>query len=528
VRYAGSCNTTTCASVTVNVNSAQAITLQPAISQTVCTDNSVSFSISTSGAVTGYQWYNGATLLANGGNISGANTSTLTINPVALTDASTNYYCVVSGSCASPVTSNNAELIVNEKVSITNQPQPTQTLCIGTTATFSLTATGTGLSYQWYKGALALADGGTISGATSATLTINSLTLSDAGNNYNCVVSGTSPCGAVTSNNAVLIVNDNASIIIQPSVTLTACAGSFANFLLFASGGGLTYQWYKGATMLTDGGIINGATTNSLTINPITFSDAATDYHCVVSNTCTSGLSSNNSALVVYETPFIPDQTLSVCSEDTFDYTITNGAPTAATVVPTNTSYTWSAPVVTGGITGGTAGLNKLSINQTLDNPTNAPQTATYFITPTSGTTGACIGESFVLVVTVNPKPAVNNITSAFCSDENFSFTPVNGSGNIVPAGTTYSWGIPSVTGGMTGGTAGTAQASINQTFDLIRLIPIKQLSYTVTATIRKLCCEYIFLCNVTIHPKPTVAGSVPLSNYMLRKRNCKYPPDQP
>lgn len=507
VRYTGTCNTTTCASVTVTVNNVHAITLQPTISQTTCTDSSVSFSVNTSGAVSGYQWYNGATLLSNGGNISGANTATLTLNPVALSDASSNYYCVVNGSCAIPITSNAAELLVNEKVIITTQPQPTQTFCTGSTATFSLIASGTGLSYQWYKGLVPLADGGNISGATSATLTLTSLSLSDASNQYNCVVSGTSPCASLTSNNAALIVNESALITIQPTATQTICAGSFADFSLTASGGGLSYQWYKGATMLVNGGEISGATTSSLTLNPITLADAATDYYCVVSNSCTVGLPSNNVALVVYETPFIPDQTLTICSEDMFNYSITNGIPTIATVVPTNTTYTWSAPIMTGGMTGGTAGVSQSSISQTLDNPTSSPQTATYFITPTSGTTGSCIGASFSLVVTVNPKPAVNNITAAFCSDENFSFTPIDGGGNLVPIGTTYSWGVPAVTGGMTGGSAGTAQASINQT--LTNTTNIDQTaSYTVTATSGS-CAASTFSVIVTIHPKPTVAGSI-------------------
>lgn len=507
VRYSGTCNTTTCASVIVNVNNVHTITLQPAISQTTCSGSSVSFSINTAGTVSSYQWYNGTTMLTNTGAISGANTATLTINAVALSDVSSNYYCEVTGPCAAKLNSNNAELIVNENVTITTQPQPSQTFCTGTTATFSVVATGTGLSYQWYNGLVALTDGGNISGSTSATLTLASLTLSDASNQYNCVVSGTSPCANLTSNNAALIVNESALITIQPNATQTICADSFANFSLTATGGGLTYQWYKGATMLVDGGYISGATTNSLTLNPITLADAATDYYCVVSNSCTAGVSSNNVALAIYETPFIPDQTLTVCSEGVFNYSITNGSPTIATVVPNNTTYTWPTPIMTGGMTGGTAGMNLSSISQTLDNPTSSPQTATYFITPTSGTTGSCIGASFSLVVTVNPKPAVNNITAAFCSDENFSFTPVDGGGNLVPVGTTYSWGIPAVTGGMTGGSAGTAQASINQT--LTNTTNSNQTaSYTVTAT-SGTCAASTFSVIVTIHPKPTVAGSI-------------------
>ena len=98
---------------TVTVNSAPAITGQPS-NQTVCTGGTVSFTVTATGAGLTYQWFNGATQLNNGGNISGATTATLTINPAGAGDASSNYYCVVSGTCTpSPATSNNASLTVN-------------------------------------------------------------------------------------------------------------------------------------------------------------------------------------------------------------------------------------------------------------------------------------------------------------------------------------------------------------------------------------------------------------------------------
>lgn len=69
---------------------------------------------------------------------------------------------------------------------------------IGTSATFSITATGTApLSYQWLKGASA------ITGATNSTYTISSCVLGDAGS-YSCTV--TNAYGSATSSAAVLSV----------------------------------------------------------------------------------------------------------------------------------------------------------------------------------------------------------------------------------------------------------------------------------------------------------------------------------
>ncbi|WP_186300057.1 PKD-like domain-containing protein, partial [Algoriphagus algorifonticola] len=77
----------------------------------------------------------------------------------------------------------------------------------------------------------------------------------------------------------------------------------------------------------------------------------------------------------------VTNMTATVCSGDSFSLTPANGTNG---VVPAGTTYSWSAPSVTGGITGGAAGSGANSISGTLNNPTNSTQTATYTVTPTS------------------------------------------------------------------------------------------------------------------------------------------------
>jgi hypothetical protein len=113
--------------------------------------------------------------------------------------------------------------------------------------TFSVTATGTDLSYQWRKG------GNTISGATSSSYTITGSVAGDAGN-YDVVVSGT--CApAVTSATAVLTINQAPSITTQPQSQTTFVSSSIT-FNVLAAGTGLSYQWRKG------GNNISGATSS--------------------------------------------------------------------------------------------------------------------------------------------------------------------------------------------------------------------------------------------------------------------------
>ena len=78
---------------------------------------------------------------------------------------------------------------------------------------FSVTATGTEpLSYQWQKDGVDLTDGSSITGATTATLTIADVMESDEGG-YMCVVTNTA--GMDTSNTALLTVGKDFCVEIK-------------------------------------------------------------------------------------------------------------------------------------------------------------------------------------------------------------------------------------------------------------------------------------------------------------------------
>lgn len=183
-----------------NVSSGQtpAITGQPG-NQTACSGGTASFTITATGSpAPTYQWRKGATNLTNGGHISGAATATLTVNPVGTSDAAADYNCVATNGSGS-ATSNNAVLTVNTAPAVTAQPQY-QPLIVGSPAAFNVVASGSPPpGYQWRKNASPLSNGGNISGATAATLTINPVGLGDAGN-YDVVM--TNQCGTATSSSA--------------------------------------------------------------------------------------------------------------------------------------------------------------------------------------------------------------------------------------------------------------------------------------------------------------------------------------
>jgi len=218
---------------------------------------------------------------------------------VNITDIASNYNIVITGTCAPNDTSNNVSL-VNTAPTITTEPA-NQTTCNGSSVSFSVDATGMGLTYQWRKGTVNLTNGDNISGATSAALTFNPVNISDTASNYNVVIAGTcSPND--TSTNVSLTVNTAPSITTEPA-NQTVCAGSSVSYLVAATGTSLSYQWRKGTSILTNEGTISGATSDTLTINPVNISDEASNYNVVITGTCP--VNSTNVSLTVNTSPHI-------------------------------------------------------------------------------------------------------------------------------------------------------------------------------------------------------------------------------
>src|SRR5439155_929839 len=234
VAVSGVCGNPVTNSASLTVNQNVSVSSGP-ISLSNCPGTSTGFNVTATGTSLSYQWYKGSSILT------GQTGTSLILNNVSATDAGT-YGVVVSGVCGSPVTNS---------------------------ASFTVPATGTSLSYQWYKAGSALV------GQTSSSLTLNNVSASDAGA-YSVVVSGV--CGSPVTNSASLTVNQNVAVS-TPPVSLTNCAGTTASFSVSATGTSLSYQWYKGSSTLT------GQTATSLTLNNVSATDAGV-YSVVVSGVC--------------------------------------------------------------------------------------------------------------------------------------------------------------------------------------------------------------------------------------------------
>ena len=290
-------------------------TISGLVNKTICEDGSVTYDITTGGTGVSVAW-KGPTnnAITNGGRFSIASDGDLTINNIVPADEG-NYVVTVTGTCA-PAVTGTVILTVNRKPKITTEPV-SQAVCLNKSATFSVSATGFNINYQWFKNSQL------INGATTSTYTIASAIASDEAD-YTVVISGGCPPN-VTSKVAKLKIELSPSITIDP-VGSTVCPGDSYTFNVTA-GGGVTYQWRK------NGVNINGATLSSYTINPVTNNDAG-DYDVTVSLPCSSIVSKVGKLIVNNAT---------VVSTQPQDVTVCAGNQVSLGVIATGTNikYQW-------------------------------------------------------------------------------------------------------------------------------------------------------------------------------------------
>jgi hypothetical protein len=145
---------------------------------------------------------------------------------------------------------------------ITTQPQP-QTVNVGQTATFSVVASGSNLTYVWHKGGDSVGNQSTYSFVA---------TMVDSGLPINCAVQADTGDPVVSAT-----VIANVSELIQPPLlvviadTLTLCTDATTE---------CTYQWYT-----KTGGAITGATEGCYTVvaDSAAYASKLT-YYCIVTN----------------------------------------------------------------------------------------------------------------------------------------------------------------------------------------------------------------------------------------------------
>ena len=178
------------------------ITSQPATPVNIAQGGTLSLTVGAGGGGPfTYQWLLNTVPLSDDEFISGSATANLVIAPVSVNNSGS--YSVVVANATGSTNSKISVVTVGVPPSIVTSPANTTNL-VGSTVTLTVTASGTGLGYQWSKGSAPVVNSGThVTGATTASLTLAGLTSADSGL-YSVVV--TNLYGSAPRAQAVLTV----------------------------------------------------------------------------------------------------------------------------------------------------------------------------------------------------------------------------------------------------------------------------------------------------------------------------------
>ncbi len=441
--------------------------------------------LNTSGAI--FNWGMPTTNAPNAGDLTGmaagasqSNVNALLVNNTISVIAASYSITATKGACTSAPFI--LILSVTPKPYIANRVDPA---CSG--ASFIVTPTNgggnivpVGITYSWSTPTLSSGlTGGVASGAGSPTSISGLLNNSTNGTLSATYVVSTYNAGCAGSTFTETInVNPTPNIVANQYATI--CSNTAFSIPLTNGANivptGTTYSWLAPGISGINGfqagvnvSVISGTLSNTTntTISNILYTVQPTAGAC----------SGNyfNVYVTVNPVPVISDiGPTQAGSRSPFNYAITGS------IVPVGTTYSWATPSMQNGLTGGVASgvPSPTSLTGTLTNPTGVALNALYTITPTYLN---CTGNAFVYTVKVYPKPiiGVKNLTP-ICSGQSFvvSLTD-NVDGDVIPAGTTYSWNAPLVAG-ITGTATGTAVGTISGTLNNITNYPIV-VTYVVT-----------------------------------------------
>ena len=310
--------TSAAATLTVTADTAKpTITTQP---KNITTEagTTVTFTIAASGEDLSYQWQ-----YRTGSSGSWAYSTAASGKTKAYEVSATSgkngwqYRCQVSNA-GGTVYSNAVTLTVTTptKPTITKQPASV-TADEGTSAKFSVTASGSGLSYKWQFYSVVLPEWRDIensefTGYKTATLTVPVIAERD-GYKFRCIVSNSA--GSVTSGEATLTMTPvTTPTISKQPVSVATTIGSTATFSVTASGGGLSYKWQFYSVVLPEWRDIansefTGYRTATLKV-PVTAERDGYKFRCIVSNSAgsvTSGEATLTASGVQINSTVFPD-----------------------------------------------------------------------------------------------------------------------------------------------------------------------------------------------------------------------------
>jgi len=357
--------------------------------------------------------FTGTTTVTFGGTVA---TSFTVVSPTSITASTgtgTSGKITITTPAGTAISSTDFTFTTPDLIIISTQPT-SGAVCEGSTAALTVAATGTtNIIYQWQKfngtTFVDLTNTGGISGATSATLSINTTGNIGSGD-YRCKVSGDLTQDKF-SNVATLTVNP---LPTEPTITGTSSCVAAALTLNASGGSNGQYRWYDVAT----GGTSIAGQVNSSYVTPV-ISATASYYVSVNNGTCESPRVEVKATILTV--PTAPSITAgSSCGPGTVTLQAAGG---------TNGQYRWY-DVATGG-TALTGETNSSFITPALTS------TTTYYV---SINNGSCESARTAVTASVFAAPTKPTITASEPVTAGVIQLCQKSITLTAPAGFTYTW----------------------------------------------------------------------------------------
>lgn len=337
---------------------------------------------------------------------------TLTINPLSFSMNNYRFRAVFSNSRGSAVSNPFTLTVVNVTTSNAGSPA---SICIGTSRVLSANLASDG------TGAWSIISGPSTNLSQISNTTSPTATFTPAGGLGVYQLQWTITNGSCSSSSTVAMTVVNAAA--NPNISFSSAAQLSSQTIMqcgpvdpggendieiynYTPPAGASYQWQVSTNAGPWTNI--GASTANTQQGVATYAGTPGTHQFRVVMTTAAGcaVTSNVITLTVQSSSTIGGTALNTCSGSAFSSTFTG--------FPGLMLYTWSAPAVTGGMTGGAGSVSFTGISGTLVNNTAANQTATYTVTPTylTAISPSC-PLSFQVTVTVRPYPAINTSSAA-------------------------------------------------------------------------------------------------------------------
>ncbi|MDD3878090.1 MAG: gliding motility-associated C-terminal domain-containing protein, partial [Bacteroidales bacterium] len=412
IRANGSCNTTGCTSVTVNVNQSSTTPLSlTATPSNLCAGTSSTLSVNggSLGAGATWQLYEGS---CGGSPISTNTTGNFTVTP----STTTNYYILATGNCNTTLCVNTSVTVNSTSVapsSITTSPS---SICAGSTSTLTLNGglLGAGASWQLFSGSCS----GVYIG--SNTTGVFSVSPTQTTTYY---IQATGLCNTTSCVPATITVSDTS--VVPTSITANPaliCTGN--NTTLTVNGGALgsnaSWNLYESSC---GGTLLSSNITGVFSVSP----QSTTTYYVQAVGLCNTTPCANVT-VVIGSNSIAPNSLMitpsPLCEDSTATITVVGGS--------LGSNAVWE-------LFTGSCGGTPIASNTTGIFSTNPSVSTTYFVQGTGEcNTTNCVSST----LTVNPIPDNASIIlgpASVCegaTNVTYTVTPINGAVN-------YVWTLP-------------------------------------------------------------------------------------